>query len=400
MAEFRFASACSTKAGLEDAVADVADQLSAAWSGAIDLAVVFISHEHAEGFDRLPALLRDRLGIGTLLGCCGESIVADGREIELGPALSIQIARLPGVSILPMHLEFERTLEGGTFLGWPDRLIEGWPEQAGMILLGEPWSFPADKLLDRMHDDAPGVTLVGGMASGGRQPGEHALFLDDAIHHEGAVAVLLEGPVEITTVVSQGCRPIGTPMVVTRCQQNVIFELGGKPALQRLKEVFDGLSERDQELVKNGLHVGRAISEYRDSHGRGDFRVSNLVGYDRNVGAIAIGDIPRLGQTVQFHVRDADTADEDLRELLAPVAPGVRSGPAGGLLFTCNGRGTRLFPGPDHDAGAIRASLGELPLTGFFAAGEIGPIGGRSFLHGFTASLAVLRPRAESKDSA
>jgi small ligand-binding sensory domain FIST len=179
-------------------------------------------------------------------------------------------------------------------------------------------------------------------------------------------------------------------MVVTKAEQNIISELGGKPALEQLRAVFRTLAPEEEEMVQRGLHVGRAISEYRDHFGRGDFLVRNVVGADPQSGAIGIGDLVRTGQTVQFHVRDARTADEDLRELLA--AGDRNRPPLGALLFTCNGRGTRLFPAPHHDAQAVRQAFGEVPVAGLFAQGEIGPIGGQNFLHGFTASIALFEP--------
>jgi small ligand-binding sensory domain FIST len=204
------------------------------------------------------------------------------------------------------------------------------------------------------------------------------------------VAVLVSGEVRIRSIVSQGCRPIGRHYVVTKAEQNIILELAGQPPLAQLQELFPTLPPRDRELLNRGLHVGRVINEYQDRFSRGDFLVRNVIGADPNTGAIAIGDYVRPGQTVQFHLRDAQSADEDLRELLA--AAGQISS-AGGLLFTCNGRGTRLFDAPDHDAALIHSALDDLPLAGFFAQGELGPIGGRNFIHGFTASLVLFESK-------
>ena len=259
-----------------------------------------------------------------------------------------------------------------------------------MLLLGEPFSFPADELIRRLNEDRPGVPVLGGMASGGVAPGENRLLLGTQVFSHGAVAALVHGDVRIRSVVSQGCRPIGKPFVVTKSEANVIHELGGVAALVRLQEVFETLTEQDRLLVRHGLHVGRVLSEYQDKFVRGDFLVRNVIGADPKSGAIAIGDFVRPGQTVQFHIRDEQTADEDLRELLKTAAePGGDNRSRGALLFTCNGRGTRLFSSADHDVRCVRQALGEIPVAGFFAQGEIGPIGGNNFLHGFTASIAV-----------
>jgi small ligand-binding sensory domain FIST len=216
------------------------------------------------------------------------------------------------------------------------------------------------------------------------------LFLDDEVLRTGGVGVVLEGGPPFHTVVSQGCRPIGTPFVVTRGERCVIWELGGEPPLTRLQELFPTLDERDQKLVQRGLHVGIVMNEYQEKFRSGDFLISNVAGIDESIGAMVIAGGIRTGQTVQFHVRDAVTADEELRAMLRAVAagsPGARIG--GGLVFSCNGRGTKLFEEPHHDAQAVADQFGRVPLAGFFAMGELGPVGPRSYIHGFTASIAL-----------
>jgi small ligand-binding sensory domain FIST len=235
--------------------------------------------------------------------------------------------------------------------------------------------------------------VVGGMASGGMGPGANQLFLGSRALTSGAVAVLIHGAVRIRSIVSQGCRPIGDHYVVTQANRNVIQELGGKPPLAHLQEFFPKLSAADQMRIQQGLFVGRVINEYKDRFERGDFLVRNVIGADPGSGAIGIGDLIRAGQTVQFHVRDAQSADEDLRQLMATARSGRASSPRGALLFTCNGRGTRLFLHPNHDAGVIREYCGDIPTAGFFAQGELGPIGGRNFIHGFTASVVLFEEK-------
>jgi small ligand-binding sensory domain FIST len=224
------------------------------------------------------------------------------------------------------------------------------------------------------------------MASGIRGPGECRLLHNGDVRDQGAVGVVLQGPLGQRSGVSQGCRPLGRPLVITRAENNVIFELGGKPPLEQLRELWQTLSPAEQTLVREqGLHVGRVINEYRGDFRRGDFLVRNVLELDRS--RLMISEPVRVGQTVQFHVRDAASADEDLHALLRQELTGKK--PAAGLLFSCNGRGRRLFPTPDHDAKAVRGAAGPIPLAGFFAQGELGPVGGRNFVHGFTASLAL-----------
>jgi small ligand-binding sensory domain FIST len=240
-----------------------------------------------------------------------------------------------------------------------------------------------------MNENHPGVPVLGGMASGIRGPGQCRLLLNDTVHDQGGAGVLLYGPLGLRSIVSQGCRPIGQHMVITKAEDNIIFELSGKPPMQQLKDLWETLTPDEQRLFQQGLHVGRVLNEYRGDFQRGDFLVRNVLGLDRSTGALAITERVRVGQTVQFHVRDADTAGEDLHALLQLDVQAHDKRPAAALLFSCNGRGTRLFHQPNHDAGAIRSQAGDIPLAGFFAQGELGPIGAQNFLHGFTASLAM-----------
>jgi small ligand-binding sensory domain FIST len=236
------------------------------------------------------------------------------------------------------------------------------------------------------------VPLIGGMASTGRATGENVLLRNDRAYRSGMVGVSFSGPLAVQTVVSQGCRPIGRPMVITRSHDNIIEQLGGKPALDVLRQAVVELTDEDKRHLSNGLFVGRAISEYRDSWHRGDFLVRNVIGVDEPSGAIGIADFVRPGQTIQFHARDAQTAGEDLTLMLEPQ--NAADPPAGGLLFSCNGRGSRLFKSPSHDLTAARDHMPATPLAGFFAAGELGPVGGKNFMHGHTASFALFRDTA------
>ena len=371
-------------AAADEALAAVVEQLG----GPADLAVVFASPDHLAGFELLGPLLCDRLGTECVIGCCGESIMGTEQEVEGAPALSLWAARLPGANPLALRLELQRTADGPMIGGWPDETLGEWPAGSSLLLVGDPFTFPADFLLERLNDDRPGVNVFGGMASAASQPGENRLLLGRRTVNDGAVAVLLRGG-DVRPVVSQGCRPIGRPMVVTKAERNVIQELGGRPALAQLKELFMTLPTREQKLIQSGLHVGRVVNEYQETFEPGDFLIRNVVGIDPGQGAIAIGDYVRAGQTVQFHVRDQETADADLQQLLASAKAARPEQPAGALVFSCNGRGTRLFSQPNHDAGCVSAAFGAIPVAGFFAAGELGPIGSRNFMHGFTASIAL-----------
>jgi small ligand-binding sensory domain FIST len=229
------------------------------------------------------------------------------------------------------------------------------------------------------------------MASAGRSVGENIVLRNDRAYRSGMVGVSFSGPVSVQTVVSQGCRPIGRPMVITKSHDNVIEQLGGKPALDVLRQMVGELDDEDKRHLSNGLFLGRAISEYREAWGRGDFLVRNVIGVDEKSGAVGIADYVRPGQTVQFHARDAQTAGEDLTLMLETQKSGPA--PAGGLLFSCNGRGSRLFDQPSHDLSAANSHMPATPIAGFFAAGELGPVGGKNFVHGHTASFALFNDR-------
>lgn len=380
----RCASSHSTASDTTQAFDEVTAELARKNPGVrLDLATVFATTEHAERLGELAAAVLDRGLARHVIGCTGEAIVADGREIENGPALALWAIELPDARITPIRM----SADDAGLAELADAL--GDEKQVGRLLLtlGDPFSFPIDPFLDALNRSAAGLKIAGGMASAGNRPGVNRLVLDRQVIEEGAVALLLDRPGGFRTVVSQGCRPIGRPMIVTQASQNVIQQLGRRPALEVFRELYDALSPADQRLARQGLHIGRVINEYQEKFDRGDFLVRNVVGADPS-GAITITDRARVGQTVQFHVRDAETADEDLRALLEPGPDGI----AGALVFTCNGRGSRLFPAPDHDASALQARYGPIPAAGFFAMGELGPVGGQNFIHGYTASVVLFGP--------
>lgn len=390
-----FASAISNRPNLQAAIEDTTASIRAALKGQTpDLTCVFVSHHFAGRFGEVAEILQSTFAPGLLLGCTGEAIVCGAREFESEPALALWSAVLPDAELTPFQLTFEETPDGILCLGLPDDLGSKRHEARVIVLIGDPYSSLPQNVIDFFADELPGVPIVGGMASGG-SPGENRLYLDSETIEAGAIGVVISGGPIVRTIVSQGCRPIGVPFVVTRADRNIIYELGGIPPLERLETLFRELSPRDQQLVENGVHLGVVMNEYQDSFQRGDFLIVNVHGVDRATGALATGSLMRIGQTVQFHIRDADTADEDLLHLLKQFRPTAGATVQGGLLFTCNGRGTRMFPAPNHDAAAVQQCLGPIPVTGFFAQGELGPVGRKNYIHGFTASL-VLFEEAES----
>ncbi|HEX4744534.1 MAG TPA: FIST N-terminal domain-containing protein [Candidatus Limnocylindria bacterium] len=353
-----------------------------------DLVCVFIAPQFEPEQRAMLDHVVERVGGGVVLGCLAGGVIGGSVEVEDAPAVSVWAAALPGGVVRPFRLTFQREDEHAVIEGLDE--IPAGESDPVLVLIADGYSFPADLLLDHLNDAAPGVPVVGGMASAGLEAGRNSLYLDDDIFHDGAVGVIVTG-VGADAFVSQGCRPVGETYAVTRSEQNVIFELGGVPAMRRVEEMFAGATERDQLLMRRGLHVGQAIDELKPEQRQGDFLVRNVVGIDPASGAIAIGDMVEVGQTVQFQVRDAESARADLRVVLERDRELNGDDIAGVLLFSCNGRGQALFGQPGHDIGAVRRAYGSVPVAGFFAAGEFGPVGQRNFLHGFTASMLVVR---------
>jgi small ligand-binding sensory domain FIST len=384
----RFGAALSEAPAPARAGAEAAREAVARLGAAPSLAVVFASPHHAEGAAELLAAVREAAGVERVIGCVAEAVVGGPREVEGGPAVAVWLAALPG-EVRTFALGFARTSEGGVLHG--HRLEPG---PRAHLLIADPYTFPADLFLRLVDERLPGTVVAGGMASGGSGPGETRLFLDGEVRREGAVGAALD--VGLRALVSQGCRPVGSPYTVTAARGNVVLELGGEPPLRRLTELLERLPPEDAELVRRGVQVGLVIDEYVEDPGPGDHLIRGVLGFDPDSGAMAVGEQVEVGRTLRFHVRDARTADRELREALERERDRLGRSPAGALLFTCNGRGRRMFGVPDHDAGLVWEVLGGPPLAGSFCAGEIGPVGGRNFLHGFTASLALFAEEDEA----
>jgi small ligand-binding sensory domain FIST len=374
-----YAAALSEHPLATQAVGEVVGQVLDVLGPSPDLVTLFATPKHLGMLDEIAGAVRTLLAPRTLLGAAASSVAGRHREVEDDPGLVLFAANF-GARATPVHLGVTDTPDGPALTGVPDH-----DELDGrvLVLLTDPFSFPTDAFLDRLALDAPLARVVGGLASAARGPGGNRLLIDDRIVTSGAVGALLPDQARVSTVVSQGCRPVGAPMVVTKAERNVIYELAGKPALERLVGMLEDLNPDDRDLVRNGLHMGRVIHEEQPEFGRGDFLIRSVLGADRAIGALAVGDEVEVGSTVQFQVRDATTADEDLKAVLAD-----RFG-QGALLFTCNGRGTNLFGSPDHDAGLLADHVEHSAVAGMACAGELGPIGNRSFLHGFTASVLL-----------
>lgn len=372
----RIAAGLSTAPNAAEAAAEAARETAAGIAGReADLAFLFLSAAHVEGAAEAAAAVAAELAPHTLLGCVADGVLAQGRELEQGPAAAVWAGSLPGAEIGSFHLETVEADEGVAVTGFP--VVA---DPALVALLVDPYTFPIGGFLQGLNEERPGLPLVGGIASG------RSLILDGEVVDEGAVGVTVDGTA-VRTVVSQGCAPFGREGVITRAEGNVVHELAGERALDRLRADVAALSPEEQQLVAQGILAGLVIDENKAEYGRGDYLMRGLLGADEATGSIAIGEQVRVGQTLRFHFRDAASAGEDLRQALDRELGGAHA--AGALLFSCNGRGTHMFTQPDHDARMVGDALGGPAVAGFFCGGEIGPVGGRLFLHGFTATLAV-----------
>ncbi len=374
-----FAAALSTHPDAAHAVGEVVGQIAESLDGRPDLVVAFLTGHHVTDAEQIAATIQTLLDPAAFVGATAVAVLAGPIGVEDAPGLAVWAAQLPG-AITPVHLAAVEETDG-----WR---IEGLPASASaqartLILLPDPFTFPTGEFLKGLAETHPQLASVGGLASAARSSGGNRLIIGGRVVRHGAVGVLLDAAIAPSTVVSQGCRPIGQPWTVTRSEGNVIFELAGRPALERLMEIIEGLEPDDRALAGQGLHCGIVADERKVNYERGDFLIRGVLGADRKLGAVAVGEVVPIGATVQFQVRDAATAGEDLRTLLAGHDA------HGALVFTCNGRGTFMFGSPHHDAEIIEDQLPGARVAGMFCAGEIGPVAGHNALHGFTASVAL-----------
>jgi len=397
---FRWASGFSEAYGLAAAVKEAATSVKKGLGGrAPDLAVIFCSVAFAEEYDRFPGLVQKELGAKVLIGTTGMGVIGVGKEVEERPAVSISAGTLPGVTIAPFHLDTAR-LDG---LGpsprrWGEFLKAPPEENVNFLLFGHPFTLQVDDLVTALDQAFPAGRKVGGLASGGRSPDSLAVFLGDRIYYEGAVGAALWGDLDFDVIVAQGCRPVGPTLKVTKAAGTDIYEVDGEPAYERLMAVLNSLNEADRLLARRALFVGVAL-EGHEKEGQfqydGGYLVRNIMGAEPKAGVVRVGHLFHDGQTIRLQVRDAKTAEEELSRMLAEYrakVPGLEGSAA--FMFQCNGRGSNLFGEEGHDARLFQQGLGDLPLSGFFCNGEIGPVGEVTYVHGFTSSIGILRPRA------
>lgn len=378
------------------AAMEIAERVQADLNGSCDLAVMFGSFHHCAAFADAASILRTTINPRVLLGCTGESVLGEDRELDGRSGLTAIAFRMPGVDLHIWDHTPDRPMPVNDAQATAQHIGASADHRVTMIL-ADPFTTRTKEMMYAINDcrgAGRSVPIVGGLASAARHPGRNVLILNETARPAGAVGVTISGNVEVDFIVSQGCRPIGKPFVITKAKDNAILELGGRRAIDVIQETVSELPEQDKQLLSGGLLLGVVINEQKTRFGRGDFLVRNILGVNQQVGGILAGDKFKMGRTVQLHVRDAKTASEDLSLLLDAQQFGEK--PFGGLLFSCNGRGARLFGQPGHDLNLFHKRLGDVPIAGFFAGGEIGPVGNRSYMHSHTASAALFRPRGST----
>ena len=395
--QMQWANALSTRPSLEAAVADVVQRAVSSLTAPADLGLVFISSAFTSEYSRLLPLLAEKLSVRVLIGCSGGGVIGttmegQTQELEASPALSLTLAHLPGVNIQPFHLVAEELPDlDGPPNAWLDLVGVPSSETPQFILLSGSFSSGINDLLQGLDFAYPGSVTVGGQASGGG--GRIALFCNDRLYREGTVGLALSGNIVLETIVAQGCRPIGKPLQVTKADRNIIVELDEKVPLVVLRDLIGSLSDADRMLAQNSLFVGVAMDEFKSALQQGDFLIRGILGVDPSAGAIAIGDRVRPGQRLQFHLRDAEASAEDLELLLQQYQDQSASEPSAvaALMFSCLGRGEGLYGKPNFDSQLFRRYLNDIPIGGFFCSGEIGPVAGSTFLHGYTSVFGICR---------
>jgi small ligand-binding sensory domain FIST len=418
----QWSSALSTQPSLEAAIDEVIQRAQSDLEVPPDLALLFVSTTFSSEYPRLLPLFRERLQVPHLVGCGGGGVIGQSpagktAEIEDAPAIVLMLAHLPGVQVQTFHLL-------DTDLPDPDSSPDRWvevirvdpAEQPQFILFADAMTASPYDLLQGLDYAYPGAVKIGGLTSGNSVMGSSGLFCNEQLFHEGTVGVSLSGNIVVETIVAQGCRPIGSPYRVAEAERNVVLQVEEQPdpselgsletevqtPLEALQDLVGSLSEADRALAQHALSVGIVRNEFKQNLEPGDFLIRNLIGVDPRIGAIAIGDRIRPGQRIQFHLRDAQASAEDLDSLLRryiQTHPLQNNSPTGALLFDCLGRGERFYGKPDFDSQLFKRYIQDIPISGFFCNGEIGPIGGTTFLHGYTAAIGIFRSQSDVKAS-
>jgi small ligand-binding sensory domain FIST len=376
------------EAGLQQWAERVRGELAAPQ---VSLGLVFMAPRFFPHARQVLEILRLHARIPLLAGCSSPALIFAGQEVEENAGISVGLYALPGAQLEAVHFTQEQVEEASQPGYWQRETGVAAARSNGWLVFIDPFHLDSETWLKTWNEEYAPLPVMGGLASGDFSEQLTQLYLNGEVFEEGGVAISFGGEVHLAGVTSQGCTPIGETWTLTKVEQNIIHEIGNRPAYEVLAETFNHLSPEDQKKARGGnLFIGLVVNEYLEDFHRGDFLIRNLLGADPRSGSIAIGALPRTGQTVQFQRRSAAAATEDMDELLGRARSKLAGKPIyGGCLCSCNGRGQSLFGRPNHDAEMVQQRFGPLGLAGFFCNGEIGPVGQKNFLHGYTASLAL-----------
>jgi small ligand-binding sensory domain FIST len=391
MEKMHWVSALSRAENPAEAVAELGSLLARDLAGHADLLIVFASEHYRSDYMEIVATLRARLGAETLIGCSASGVIANGEEVEFERAIGVTAARLPGVQLASWHLQ-ERELGPGTPHSAQCTVLaqQLGDQPAQLLVLADPFSIDPEQLLRSLDTAFPAAVIAGGLASGASRPGEIALFHGNDVHDRGALVLALQGNLQMHTAVAQGCRPIGEPMFLTSHEGTTIQRLDQRTPIEVLAELYNAADAEDRKLIQESLFVGVAMRDDAGQYQQGDFLVRNIIGGDQEHGSIDVAAALHPNHVVQFHLRDAQTSAEDLQRVLDRAhATLAERRPAGALLFSCTGRGAGLYGERGHDSRVFRQQFADTPLAGFFCNGEIGPVQGHPYLHGYTSSFVL-----------
>ncbi len=394
--QMQWASVSETGSNISTLVASASDKIRTALGGREpDLVMVFVTSHFASYFPHLPALLHARFEDALIAGCSAGGIIGGGQEVENRPALSMTAAVLPGVVLHPFHSDTQNLPdEDASPDVWRRWLGMEQVENPDFIVLADPFSAQVEPFLNGLDYAFPDSAKIGGLASGGQRSGENALFLHQQVYQNGLICVGLSGNIKLDTIVAQGCRPIGKTLTVTRCRDNVLFEVDHESPLVYLNRLFQEVTEYDRQLMRTALFLGVSVESVSEPADSSPFLIRNLIGADYNGGSVSVGSLLHEGQVVQFYLRDRQTSQQDLDVMLSQFASeNELPQNAGALLFSCLGRGQFLYGVPNHDTACFLGKLGPRALSGFFCNGEIGPVGKTTFIHGYTSAFGIFRPR-------
>jgi small ligand-binding sensory domain FIST len=375
------------EAGIQKWAEELRHQLSAPQ---VSLGLVFMAPKFFPYSKQVLEILQVHARIPLLVGCSSQGLIVGGQEVEENAGLTLGLYALPGADLKAIHFTQEQVEEANGAGYW--RLETGLePQQTnGWLAFINPFQLDSETWLKGWNEAYAPLPVLGGLASGEFNEQLTQVYLNGEVFEEGGVAVSVGGSVELVGVTSQGCTPIGDTWTLTKVERNIIHKIANRPAYEVLAETYNRLTPEEQKKTRGNLFLGLVVNEYLEEFHRGDFLIRNVLGADPNSGSIAVAALPRAGQTVQFQRRSAAAATEDMTELLTRAQKRLdQTTIYGACLCSCNGRGRHLFGRPNHDAQLVQERLGPLGLAGFFCNGEIGPVGEKSFLHGWTASLAL-----------